>query len=153
MNIPINKDFEREYQEDVWRGFSLRQLIFLGIGVCIGASIVLFAYFYLGFPIQACVYLGVPAMAPALVAGFYTYQGMTILEYVKVILYEKKTEVLIWEAGEMICPDLKTQSKLTCSEKRKKRKRRRQTVKRKRQYLRMSKKRKKKGGDSHGDYE
>ena len=153
MNIPINKDFEREYREDVWRGFSLRQLLFLGVGVCIGAGVILFVYFYLGFPIQACVYLGVPAMAPALVVGFYTYQGMTILEYVKALLYEKNTKVLVWEAGEMICPDLETLTKVTHAERRAKRKRRKQTVKRKRRNLRVSKKRKKKGGDSHGDYE
>ena len=71
MNININKDFEKEYKDDSWRGFSMQE-------VC----------------------TGVPPAIPLLVYGFYRYQGMNLLELIREVFEEKKSNKLCYEAGE-----------------------------------------------------
>lgn len=100
MRLVINKDFVKEYTNDVWRGFTLRQLISLlcGLGVMLGCMYVLNKW--TGIPAATCVYIAVPAAVPVLLLGFWTYQDMSVLTLLREIWYSKKTAHLAYEAQE-----------------------------------------------------
>ena len=34
MNISINKDFDKEYKNDSWRGFSMQETVCIGMAFC-----------------------------------------------------------------------------------------------------------------------
>ena len=88
MNININKDFEKEYKDDSWRGFSMEE--------------VLFFYYQFHLPLNMVLYLGLPPAAPILLLGFFRYYGMRLTELMKEIWYEKKIKNLSYEAGEYV---------------------------------------------------
>lgn len=100
MNININKDFEKEYKDDSWRGFSMKETIHIGIAAAVIVFCGVWGYFYMGFPLSVTIYIGLPAAAPVLLLGFYRYQGMGIIELLKEMRYEWKIRHLVYEAGE-----------------------------------------------------
>lgn len=100
MNININKDFEKEYKDDTWRGFSMKETVCIGCAVTILGVIAFCGYHYMGWPVNMSVYLGLPLAVPVLLYGFYRYQGMTLLELYREIRYERKIQHLTFEAGE-----------------------------------------------------
>lgn len=84
MVIEINKDIDR-YKESVVMGLTARQLVFSLASVVIGGSIVLFIYPYVGLTLSA--YIAIPAVAPVALSGFYSYNGMTFMEMMRLKLY------------------------------------------------------------------
>jgi hypothetical protein len=64
MKIDINKDFETAYQQSIWKGLDLKQLITVGcfLPTVIGIMVVL--WYFLNVPPQGGVYIGILA-APA----------------------------------------------------------------------------------------
>lgn len=100
MEIKLNKNFEQEYKDDAWRGFSMREVIFLMIAVVqVGIEMYLL-YTYLKIDLAMAVYMVVPSAIPVLSIGFFKYQGMTPLELLKEIYYEHKTKCLVYAVGE-----------------------------------------------------
>ena len=101
MNIPINKDFERDYKDSAWKGYSLRELKYLASGAAIAVLTVLFFWLELGIPVTAAIYIGVPMGAPVILTGFMkTKNGLSLWQNWKAARYRKATAVLFWEAGE-----------------------------------------------------
>jgi hypothetical protein len=84
MVIEVNKDIDR-YKESVVLGLTARQLIYSIVSVVIGGGIVLLAYPYVGLTISA--YIAIPVVAPIALTGFYSYNGMTFLEMMKLKFY------------------------------------------------------------------
>lgn len=100
MQIQINKDFQ-EYKEDFWRGFSLKELLSIGIATGTCAGFIFLLYQFLHIPLTGAVYLSVPVAIPILMTGFYRYQGMTLAELIRERIWQARTEILAYEAGEM----------------------------------------------------
>ena len=84
MVIEINKDIDK-YKESVVMGLTARQLVFSLASVVIGGSIVLFIYPYVGLTLSA--YIAIPAVAPVALSGFYSYNGMTFMEMMRLKLH------------------------------------------------------------------
>ena len=97
--IIINKDVE-EYEYDVWKGFSARQLIFGGAAVAAAVSIILFAYVVCYMPIQAAVYLGIPVGVVIALTGFLKVDDMNLTEYAKEMWRLTFCRPLAWESEE-----------------------------------------------------
>ena len=77
MVIEINKDIDR-YKESVVMGLTAKQLIYSVASVVAGGGIVLLLYPYIG--LTPSVYVAVPVVAPIVLGGFYSYNGMGFYE-------------------------------------------------------------------------
>ena len=84
MVIEVNKDIDR-YKESVVLGLTARQLIYTIFSVVIGGGIVLLVYPYVGLTTSA--YIAIPVVAPIALTGFYSYNGMTFMEMMKLKLH------------------------------------------------------------------
>lgn len=84
MVIEVNKDIDR-YKESVVLGLTARQLIYSIISVLMGGGIVLLVYPYVGLTTSA--YIAIPVVAPIALTGFYSYNGMTFMEMMKLKLH------------------------------------------------------------------
>lgn len=84
MVIEVNKDIDR-YKESVVLGLTARQLIYSIVSVVTGGGIVLLVYPYVG--LTASVYIAIPVAAPIALTGFYSYNGMTFMEMMKLKLH------------------------------------------------------------------
>lgn len=102
MNININKDFEKEYKDDSWRGFSMQEVICIGIALSVAVAVSIWFYYTYHIPLNMVIYLGVPPAIPLLVYGFYRYQGMNLLEFIKEVREGRKVRKLFYEAGEAV---------------------------------------------------
>lgn len=89
MNININKDFEKEYKDDSWRGFSMQEVCCIGIALSMAAAVSMWFYYTYHVPLNTVIYTGVPPAIPLLVYGFYRYQGMNLLELIREVFEEK----------------------------------------------------------------
>lgn len=83
MVIEVNKDIDR-YKESVVLGLTARQLIYSIVSVVIGGGIVLLVYPYVGLTTSA--YIAIPVVVPIALTGFYSYNGMTFVEMMKLRL-------------------------------------------------------------------
>ena len=101
MKLITNKDFIKEYKDDAWRGFSLKECI--SIAGAFGTAVVCmyFLHKFTDIPVDVCVYLAVPLAAPILGIGFYRYQEMGPLQLLKEMNYSRKTAELAFEAEEV----------------------------------------------------
>ena len=84
MVIEVNKDIDR-YKESVVLGLTARQLIYSIVSVVIGGGIVLLVYPCVGLTTSA--YIAIPVVAPIALTGFYSYNGMTFMEMMKLKLH------------------------------------------------------------------
>lgn len=96
MLIPINRDFDQEYSNDIWKGFSAKQLCYLlgAAGVSVLVSTVL--YFQVKLMIQICIYAGVFSVIPIVALGFWSFQEMSLAQFIAVYFIQKKTQFLFW---------------------------------------------------------
>ncbi len=78
MIIEINKDIDK-YQESIVLGLTARQLIFSAASVLVGGGIVLLLYKYIG--LTGAAYVAVPCIAPIALEGFYSFNGMSFMQY------------------------------------------------------------------------
>ncbi len=101
MNIPINKDIEEEYRDQIVNGFTLKEggVVMLAVLIVIGTAAAAYYLFALS-PKYGC-YIGIPLAFPVLFFGFKRFQGLTALEYIREIIYERRTKVLAYDAEEV----------------------------------------------------
>ena len=97
MKIDINKDFETAYQQSIWKGLDLKQLITVGcfLPTVIGIMVVL--WYFLNVPPQGGVYIGILAALPIPFLGLFKYRGMSIPMLCKEWKYLQKTKKLCGE--------------------------------------------------------
>lgn len=101
MNIPINKDFERNYKDTVWKGFSLKELKCVALAAAAAIIAVLFFWLGFGLPMEAAIYLGVPFAAPVIFSGFIKYEnGLGPKENRAAQRYRRATARLAYQSGE-----------------------------------------------------
>lgn len=101
MDIKINKDFEKEYKNELFRGLTTREVLGLATSAAVGMGVVYLLYHYAGVPMSVGVYAGVFAAAPCMFVAFQDIQGMTPLRYLAEIRYAHKTRLLTYEADEI----------------------------------------------------
>ena len=100
MNIPINKNIEEEYKDEFVKGFSLRESITIGIAILIVILVGVFCWWKFKIAINICAYIGMPFAAPVLLLGFKKPYGMHLEKFLKEVIWEKKTKLLVYEASE-----------------------------------------------------
>lgn len=101
MVIEVNKNIDN-YKESVVLGLTGRQLIFSIISLIVGGGIVLLTYPYVGLTTSA--YIAIPVVAPIALTGFYSYNGMTFVEMMKLKLhfaFGNRTLTYISTEGQM----------------------------------------------------
>lgn len=83
IGIPINKDIRR-YQEEIFMGLTLRQLLCSGIAIGLAVLIYLWAKPLLGQ--ETASWLCILAAAPIAAAGFLSYDGLPFEKFVIIVL-------------------------------------------------------------------
>ena len=63
MNKPINQDIEN-YKDDFWKGLSLRECMYGAYALIAGTVVIVGAYYLLGIPLIAAIYLAIPVVFP-----------------------------------------------------------------------------------------
>lgn len=101
MNILINKDIETEYKDEFINGFTLREAVCIGAGVLVVVGTALFCKWKWGIEPNAGCYFGLPVAGTIIFMGFKKFQALTPAQYLKEILWEKRTRTLTYSADEM----------------------------------------------------
>ena len=63
MKIDINKDFEEQYKNELWKGFTARELAYAGIALFVAGIIAFGIWKITGLAINIAIYAGIPFMA------------------------------------------------------------------------------------------
>lgn len=84
MVIEVNKNIDN-YKESVVMGLSARQLLYSVLSVIAGGGIVLLLYKQVGLTVST--YIAIPVVAPIAMTGFYSYNGMTFMEMMRLKLH------------------------------------------------------------------
>lgn len=100
MKLLTNKDFEKEYKDDAWRGFSVGEALALS-GALLCCIVMMYLFWkYARLPLSVAVYPAVFLSSPVLAIGFYTYQEMRVWELLREWYWSRKISKLTFEAGE-----------------------------------------------------
>ena len=97
MKSDINKDFETAYQQSIWKGLDLKQLITVGCFLPTVIGIMVALWYFLNVPPQGGVYIGILAALPIPVLGLFKYRGMSIPMLCKEWKYLQATKKLCGE--------------------------------------------------------
>lgn len=101
MRISINKEIEEEYKDQFMRGFSMKECAYIAVALLLIAGAAFLAAYFFKLSFNVCVYIGLPFGIPVLIFGFKKFQGLTLTEYIKEIIYEHKTKELFYDADEI----------------------------------------------------
>ena len=108
MDIKINKNFETEYKDDAYKGFSIKECLALLTAAALIGGETFLLWKYAGLAPAEAVYIAMPAVFPVIAWGFYSYQKMSMTQCVKEMLFSRKTSLLVYEAGEAWKEDART---------------------------------------------
>ena len=100
MKIDINKDFEEAFPNEVYSGFTLGQCMAAVSGMVLSFGAAFLLWRFMGIPIVECTYLAIPLMVPVCAVGFFKYQGQSLIGIIREFLYSRRTEKLVYQAGE-----------------------------------------------------
>ena len=101
MNIPVNKDFKNNYKDDLWRGFSAKEVLFVVLGLITWAGVAALVNLLTPLKLNACVLIGFPVAVPVIAFGFLRPQGrLSIVEYIREIIYTNKTRTAVFSSLE-----------------------------------------------------
>ncbi|MBO5260579.1 MAG: PrgI family protein [Agathobacter sp.] len=101
MRIPINKDIEEEYKDQLALGFSAKELGWLILAILFIAGVTFLCWKYLGISPDVGVFIGIPFGAIPVVIGMKKIQGQSVIEFLKELNYERKTKELYYDADEL----------------------------------------------------
>lgn len=99
MKIDMNKDFEEHYKS-TWRGLTTAEIVSAVVAFLIGGVFVWGLWSITEIPINVCVYVGIPIMAPILAFGVLKIQGTSMFGFGKEIIYFLRTRKLGFMAEE-----------------------------------------------------
>ncbi len=103
MIVDINKDFLTEYKDDLWKGFSGRELGTIIVAGGVAAGIVALISNLSGMKPSDAVYIALPAAFPILLLGFFRYQGyLSPIELLKEIVFTQRTRHLHFESQDNV---------------------------------------------------
>lgn len=101
MRIPINKDLEEEYKDQLFAGYSTMETVWIVVAAAMVIGAAVLAYNLLSLPLETCAYVGIPFGIPAIFIGFKKFQGLTVFEYLRELVYENRTRLLLYDADEL----------------------------------------------------
>ncbi len=101
MKIDMNKDFDEAFPSEFMLGFTLKQFVVAAIALVVGITGMILLHFQTGLGIVECSYIIIPVSGPICMLGFAGYQMQTPLQYIREILYVRKTRELLYEAEEL----------------------------------------------------
>ncbi|MCM1159521.1 MAG: PrgI family protein [Clostridium sp.] len=128
MVIEISKDVEN-YKETVVLGLTAKQLIYSVLSVIVGGGIVLLLYKKVGLTTSA--YIAIPAVTPIAMTGFYSYNGLSFLEMMKLKLhfaFGNRALAYVSTEGEDVIRDIRRQEMMADKKEKKKQKGRQKTA-------------------------
>lgn len=103
MNKPINQDIEN-YKDDFWKGLSLRECMYGGAALIAGIVVIGGAYYLLGIPLIAAIYLAIPVVFPLGLTGFWkSKNGMTLPNYIKRLLEIRYSQPYVYKSQIKDC--------------------------------------------------
>lgn len=95
MIIPINKDFEKAYENDGWKGFTWKQLLIGGCALAITLGVALLLYLKFRIAPVACVYICTPLLGGIIFLGLFKYQReLSLIQLLRCALFTEKTKEL-----------------------------------------------------------
>lgn len=100
MKIDLNKDFEEQYKNELWKGFTARELVYGGVALLVAGVIAVLLWKVTGLAINICIYAGIPFMAPIIYLAMVKHQGNTWSEYLKNVWFYTQTKELSCEMEE-----------------------------------------------------
>lgn len=107
MQIPINKDFEKDYKDNLWKGFSMPESISILAALLCCLTVLAILYLKFGIPLDVAPYCSIPFAVPPLAAGFWkSKSGLSLKQYLNVREYVKRTKLLLYEPDEYIYGDI-----------------------------------------------
>lgn len=101
MSIPINKDLEETYRNEFFKGFTLKELLCVALGFAVMAVVAVFAFLHTDLTPTVCVLVGFPFASVPFAFGFVKIQGLTLKDYLKERIYERRTVLLVYRADEL----------------------------------------------------
>lgn len=101
MRIPINKDIDEEYKDQLALGFSMKEFGWILLAIIFIGTVGLSCYFLFGLTPEVCIYIGIPFGVIPVFVGMRKYQGQTFVQHVKELIYESRTRDLIYDADEL----------------------------------------------------
>ncbi len=78
----INQDIDA-IKDDFFKGLTLRECIYGGIAFGIGVGFIIGLIYGVGVDSSIAIFLGIPIIAVIGLCGFYTLNGMTLVEIIK----------------------------------------------------------------------
>ncbi|NBH99473.1 PrgI family protein [Hominisplanchenecus murintestinalis] len=101
MHIKINRDFDTDYKDELFRGMSVKETVSLAAGAAVAGVTTFLLDKYAGLPPEVGIYAGVFCAVPILGAGFVSIQGLTPIGYLKEIIYFYRSRTLAYAADEL----------------------------------------------------
>ena len=101
MQIETKKDIEEAYKDELFKGFSTREVIAISIAGITAVGVTFFVWRFFHIPVDMAVYISVPCILPCLAMGFLRIQGLSPWGYFMEMVYEYKTKLLLYDADEI----------------------------------------------------
>lgn len=100
MDIKINKDIAKEYPDDAVKGYSKRDMLYIGTAAVLGLATIGALYYAAGVNIHAAVYAVMPVSGTVILIGFGNYKNMGVPEAFREWLRLTDQPVMAYEARE-----------------------------------------------------
>lgn len=100
MKIDINKDFEKAFPDDLWKGFTLKQIITFAIGLIMAAGTIVALWKLVKISPITGSYIAIPVMLPICFFGIYEYQNHSLWAMWKEMRFYRETKKLTYGAEE-----------------------------------------------------
>lgn len=100
MKIDLNKDFEEQYKNELWKGFTARELGYGVVALLVAGGIAFSVWKATGLAINLSIYAGIPFMVPIIYLAMVKHQGHTWIESLKNMWFYMQTKELPCEMEE-----------------------------------------------------
>ena len=100
MKIDINKDYEKAFPDDLWKGFTLKQIITFSVGLIMAAGTIIALWVFLKISPVTGSYIAIPVMLPICFIGIYEYQNHSLWAMYKEMRFYRATKKLTYGAEE-----------------------------------------------------
>ena len=94
MKIDLNKDFEEQYKNELWKGFTARELGYGVVALLVAGGIAFSVWKATGLAINLSIYAGIPFMVPIIYLAMVKHQGHTWIESLKNMWFYMQTKEL-----------------------------------------------------------
>lgn len=102
MKIDINKDLEKAFPDDLWKGFTLKQIITFSVGLIMAAGTIIALWVFLKISPVTGSYIAIPVMLPICFIGIYEYQNHSLWAMYKEMRFYRATKKLTYGAEEAL---------------------------------------------------